>query len=157
VSGTPVTPSAQGARTTPHRMQRLWHRIGYRTRPQHTDGGFTLLEVVVSFTIFAIIASAAVVAIVNGIKVSDYTSDRVQAANVAQAVLQQAQANPSGVIATPTPAPSITSVGGKSFVVARTASVPAGCPAGSSIPVTVVVSWTNGSSRQVRMDTVIAC
>lgn len=146
-----------GARTTPHRIQRLWHRIGYCTKGSHADSGFTLLEVVVSFAIFAVVAAAAVLAIANATNLSGYTSDRVAAANVAQAALQQLRADPSAVVATPTPAPTTTSVGGRSYVVSRSAAVPASCPAGSVIPVTVVVSWSDGTSRQVRMDTVIAC
>lgn len=162
MSGTPSPfPPAPGARTTPHRIQRLWHRIGYRARGRHADGGFTLLEVVVSFVIFAIVSTAAVLAIANGMQTSGYTSDRIQAANVAQAALQQARANPSAVIATPTPTASTTSVGNNVYTVRRSATVPTAggtsCPAGSAMPVTVVVTWSNGGGRQVRMDTVIAC
>ena len=47
------------------------------------DRGFTLLEVVVSFVLFAIVAASAAVAVANGIKSSDATTDRTTAANLA--------------------------------------------------------------------------
>jgi prepilin-type N-terminal cleavage/methylation domain-containing protein len=126
----------------------------------HDDSGFTLLEVVVSFVLFSIVAGAATMAISNGIKTSNLTRDRVAAANVAQAAIAQARADKPAVIATPTPAPSTVQNGNHSYTVSQAASVPSAsgttCPVGSVMPFTVKVSWP-GDTRTVRVDTVIAC
>jgi prepilin-type N-terminal cleavage/methylation domain-containing protein len=146
-------------------MQRLWHRIGYPARCRPDDAGFTLIEVVVSFVIFAIVAASATAAIVNGIGSSRVTKDRVAAANVAQQEIQRLEATapsdiPLGTSSTPAP------VGNETFTVARTiTNSPASTPCSQTVSagtahtvnVHVEVSWPNSQGRSVQMDTVIAC
>jgi prepilin-type N-terminal cleavage/methylation domain-containing protein len=138
-----------------------------RARPDvRDDRGFTLIEVMVSFVIFAIVASAATLAVVNGISTSKATSDRVGAANVAQQELEHARAMPRASLAAAPTATSTTTVGNNAFTTTRTiAYAPAGsaCPttiatdAPHKITVNVVVSWPGSHGRTVQMGTVLAC
>lgn len=121
-----------------------------------SDAGFTVLELLVSAVIFAIVGSAATLAIVNGIKTSNASNNRVTATSLAQAALSKARADTTTLMATPT----ATTTSG-AFTVARTATIPlvngVQCPAGQKIPITVTVTWTQGGTRNVRLDSVIAC
>ena len=144
----------RATRTVRHHLQRTTDRIGYASRG---DDGFTLLEVVVSFVLFAIIAASATAAIANSITVSNTTNDRVAATNLAQKAIAKARADH----ATLESSPNTTSTTGN-YIIAQTATIPTSgstiCPVGSTIPFTVTVSWKKGSAtRSVRMDTVIAC
>ena len=139
---------------TPPLVQRVLHRIRYAAR---NDGGFTVVEVVVSLVLFVIVAAAATSAIVNALATSNTTNNRVTATGLAQQALAQARADQAAVIATH----DLTSVSGP-YTVTRTALVPVNvngevCPAGDTISVTVVVTWINGGNRSVRLDTVMAC
>jgi Tfp pilus assembly protein PilV len=124
--------------------------------PVDREDGFALLEVLVSFVLFAIVSASATVAIANSIKVSNTTRNRVTATGLAEAALAQARANTTALMATPT----TTSTSG-AYTVARTATVPVvsgvRCPAGQTMPVTVTVTWLQTGNRSVRLDTVIAC
>ena len=129
------------------------------------DAGFTLLEVVVSFVLFAIVALSATAAIANSVKASSATTNRVTAANIAQQVLAQARADQTALRATlgtqsaaVSPNPSFTAVQTTSLggSVAGTSATP--CPVGDWINYTVTVSWKDhATGRSVRMDTVFAC
>jgi Tfp pilus assembly protein PilV len=128
----------------------------HSARPTADDSGFAVLEVLVSFVLFAIVAASATVAIANSIKVSNTTNNRVTATGLAQSALTKARADTTTLEATPN---STTTMG--AYTVSRTATVPvvAGvrCPAGSTMPLTVTVTWKQTGSRLVRLDTVIAC
>ena len=131
----------------------MTHRVGYATG----DEGFTLLEVVVSFILFAIVAASATAAIANSISASNTTNNRVAATNLAQQAIAKARADH----ATLESSPNATTTSGN-YTIAQTATIPTSgsttCPVGSTIPFTVIVSWKDGSAtRSVRMDTVIAC
>lgn len=129
------------------------------------DAGFTLLEVVVSFVLFGIVALSATAAVANSIKTTSATTNRVTAANIAQQVLAQARADQTALRTTlgarttvASPNPSFTAVQstGLGGTVAASGATP--CPVGDWINYTVTVSWLDHSTaRSVRMDTVFAC
>jgi type II secretion system protein I len=136
---------------TPRRLaRRVWHRVRHATS---NDAGFTLLETMVSFAIFAIVAAGATAAIATGITTSNTTRDRVTAASLAQAAIAKARADVTTLEASTA---TTTTTSGR-YTIVRKIHVPTGCPAGQTIPVTVTVTWANGGGRGVRMDTVIAC
>lgn len=120
------------------------------------DDGFALLEVLVSFVLFAIVSASATVAIANSITISNTTRNRVTATGLAQAAITKARADTASLMAAPT---STTTANG--YTVTRTATVPVisgiRCPAGQTMPVTVTVTWPTNGIRSVRIDTVIAC
>jgi len=158
MTGTPLAArimfAARGSRSVPRLIQRVSARVRYA---RSADAGFTLLETIVSFIIFAFIAVSATAAIANSISTSSATKHRVAAANLAQQTIAKARADQTALKATP----NTTTTDG-AFTIAQTAVVPTSgatsCPVGSSIPVTVKVSWKDDSKvRSVRMDTVIAC
>lgn len=138
-----------------------------RPAPQHADEGFTLIEVLVALTIFAIVSAAAVIALVAGVRAGNDSNDRVTAAQVAQQEVDRARALPAPSLAASPDATRTTVLGGKSFSVTRTIGYPAGsCLAPSATPtdatvrkmqVTVVVRIPGEAGRAVRIDSVIAC
>ena len=121
-----------------------------------SDAGFTVLEMLTSFVVFAIAAASATAAIANSMKVSNSTDNRVTATGLAAAAIHQARADTTSLIADPD---TTTTTG--AYTVTREATVPeaAGirCPAGETIAVTVTVTWRDGGNREVRVDTEIAC
>jgi type II secretory pathway pseudopilin PulG len=66
------------------RLLRTWRRR------LADEAGFTLLEAVVSFAVFAIVITAATWAITNALRTSHTSQQRVQAADIAQAVVNDA-------------------------------------------------------------------
>ena len=93
------------------------------------DAGFTVLEALVSFVLFAIMAGASISAILNAMSTSNTSQDRVTASNLAQQDLQQARAQlapnyPQAVSA------HTVAVGGVGFTVVRAVSNPS-CPVSS--------------------------
>ena len=129
-----------------------------------SDGGFSLLEVVVSFALFAIVAAAATAAVANSIRTSDSTAQRVEATQIAQQDIEKARALKPAQISV-TGYPLVVTAGARSFTVTRTINYSTGssCPstrvAGSEyyLNVTDVVTWSGDTTRSVRMDTVLAC
>lgn len=123
------------------------------------DSGFTLVEVIVSSVLFVIVAAASVTAIVAGVKADNTSRNRVMAANVAQADVEQARALAFPNYPTAEAAHSVT-VGNATFTVQRTVSnaCPAVWSAGqpTSMQVTTTVSWP-GSASTIKVATVIAC
>jgi type II secretory pathway pseudopilin PulG len=164
------SPARQPAVHRPITIQRLRARLGYAS----DDAGFTMIEAVVSFTIFVIVTAAAVLAIVGGISASNNNRDRVTAANVAQQALARAQAMPAASL-TAAPTSIVTNtVGAEPYTVTRkidfnaaaTAAAPSpatACPTvinpGTSywIHVAVTVTWPGSNGRSVSMDTVRSC
>ena len=140
--------------TVRHHLQRTSARIRYA---RNEDSGFTLLEVVVSFVLFAIIAASATAAIANSISTSSSTNNRVAATNLAQQTIAKDRADHATLKASPN---TVTTSG--RYKITQTATIPSSggisCPVGYTIPLTVTVSWTDEhATRSVRMDTVIAC
>lgn len=147
--------------------QRVTARLG-SSRGAHEDGGFTLVEAVVSLTIFVIVAAAAALALLTGITGNNASSDRVGAAQVAQQESDRARAmSRTDLTASPTVTSTATR-GAKQYSVRRTvsylggSSCPTALPSGTAtatpreIQVNVVVT-VPGSGRTVTMDTVLAC
>lgn len=137
-----------------HLHQRACHRLGNA----RNDDGFTVLEVVVAMTIFVIVAVGAAGGVLNGIKASNSTTNRVGGANVAQSDLDQARVQP-----TPSPTSYATNApSGGSYTVTRTVTMPTpsgstACPAGSEMTISVVVTGPGRSTSSVKMQTVVAC
>ena len=161
-------------RSTP--VQRLRDRFGYGPGGSgDPDAGFTLIEAIVSFVIFAIVIAAAVLAIVAGISTSNNNRDRVTAANVAQQALAVAQSMPLASL-TAAPSATITStVGQEPYTIVRNVGFAqaAGSAAATSsatacptritqgqaywMHVAVTVTWPGANGRSVQMDTVRSC
>ncbi len=142
---------------TPRLVQRAIARIGYARSER--DSGFTLIEAVVSLVLFAIVATASVVAVADSTKSSVRTRDRVAATNLAQQDLAQlrALANRTTIAS----ATKSTTVGGRAYTVKRT--VTGACPAVSTltstskITVSTNVTWANTTGGGVTLATVLAC
>jgi Tfp pilus assembly protein PilV len=135
--------------------------------PGRGDSGFALTEVIVSFIIFLVIATAATVSVSRGIDSSGASRDRVGAANVAQQQLEQARAMPRASLTAVPTATSTATVGTSNYAITRTVGfLPAdstACPtdvatdAPHEITVHVDVTALGATPRTIGMDTVIAC
>jgi type II secretory pathway pseudopilin PulG len=69
------------------RFARLREANGARLRVTQRDAGFTVLEALISFVIFAIVATTASYGLVEAIDASHTSQQRVDAADVAQFIL----------------------------------------------------------------------
>jgi Tfp pilus assembly protein PilV len=135
------------------------------------DAGFTVLEVLVAFVLFAVMAGASTTAILNANASSNTTQDRVTAADLAQQDLQQARSLRDGIYPTAPAAtyPKSVKVGNQTFTVNR--QLNSTCPAttdadnralawvpgqAASMQVTTTVTWT-GATVGVAVATEIAC
>lgn len=135
------------------------------------DAGFTVLEALVSFVLFAIMAASAVTAIVNANSSSNLSRDRVTAANLAQQDIQQARSlrDDNYPIAPASIYPETVHVGNKTYTVNRVINT--SCPAttdaqnraiawqvgdATSMRLTTTVTW-HGASTGVAITTEIAC
>jgi Tfp pilus assembly protein PilV len=154
---TPAAPRVCAGRwTSLHLVQRARPGRGY-------DDGFTVLEAVVSFVLFAAVIGGATTGIVNSNRAAHLTQKRVDAANIAQQYVNAARANRGAVKAgtmTFTPAP----VGHETFTGTRTiafddASVTR-CPTGATgttFTVSVKVSDANTGAFLARSDARVLC
>lgn len=123
-----------------------------------TDAGFSLLEVLVSFVIFAVVAAVAGAAIVTSLQASHTTQQRVDAANIAQSFISSARSGAqTAANGTATFSPGVTN---EDFTVVRTISFlgsATACSPGASFTVNVVVSQKQSGQLLARSDSVIAC
>lgn len=125
-----------------------------------SDAGFTVLEVLVAFSLFVLAASTATFALYTSINASHISQQRGTAAGVAQSYLAQAAANSATVVQESAKTYSAT-VGSEQFTVLRTINFSlAGetqCARGSFFTVNVVVNQAQTNKFLARNDSVIAC
>lgn len=125
------------------------------------DAGFSLLEVVVSFVLFAIVASGATYAIVSALNASHTGQQRVDAANIAQSFIAQTQTNTSAVQSETARQVATSSLGSEKFTVLRwitfTTAGATQCSPGQTFSVSVTVSQQSTGTFLARSDSVIAC
>lgn len=125
-----------------------------------SDAGFTVLEVLVAFSLFVLAASTATFALYTSINASHISQQRGAAAGVAQSYIAQAAAN-SATVAPESAKPYSATVGSEQFTVLRSITFSlAGetqCARGSSFTVNVVVNQSQTSKFLARSDSVIAC
>lgn len=140
---------------TPYHLGRVHERLASTPRD---DGGFTLLEVMVSFVLFAVVAGGATAAIVSALQASHGSQQRIDAANVAQSFIASQQQNAqSAVNGSTTYSPSVKN---EDFSVTRTILFFFGgtqCNPGGSYAVNVEVYQKQSNKFLARSDTVITC
>lgn len=142
---------------TPRLVQRAIARIGYARSER--ESGFTLIEAIVSLVLFAVVATASVVAVADSTKSSAGTRSRTTATNLAQQDL--AQLRSLGNRTTVVSSTKSTTVSGRAYTLKRT--VTGACPAVSTltstskITVSTTVSWATSADSAVTIATVLAC
>lgn len=123
------------------------------------DGGFTVVEVVVAFLLFAIVGTAAIAAVVNATKTSHMTQQRIQAADLAQQdIAQSVAAYEAGTL--PSSTTYTATSGSESFTVTRTVAFvgsATACSSGNAFTVHVQVTPKTGGGTGAKSDTEIAC
>lgn len=138
-----------------HRARRRYQRIA-----AGSDAGFSLLEVIVSFVIFAVVAGSATAAIVSALRASHSSQQRVDAANVAQAFVAQTQASP-GQIHQESNAAYTAQVKNEAFTVTRSIvfsnTGTSTCTSGMYFTVHVTVNQAQTGRFLARSDTVVTC
>lgn len=140
-----------------------------RLRDRQRDAGFTVLESLVSFVIFAIVASTASYGLVEAIQASHSTEQRVDAADVAQYFVADAIRRASTI--PPVEGKTIYSgVGGTDATGAQYAAVeqytvvetiafdnPGSCNSGTLFWVHVIVKQSQSNTFLARSDARVAC
>jgi prepilin-type N-terminal cleavage/methylation domain-containing protein len=127
---------------------------GVGSEPDRNDEGFSLVEVIVSIALLVIVATAAAVALTTSIRYAENNEDRVVAAGLATAQIEQARSapNPAGLVGGTTS----VSRNGTPFSIVRQLSPITGCTVALTRTITITVSWP-GHGGPVRSDTVRAC
>jgi prepilin-type N-terminal cleavage/methylation domain-containing protein len=153
--------------TISHWQPRLARRLDCDGRDT-SDAGFTLIESIVSFVIFAIVAASASTAIVHAMRSAHETQQRVDAAQVAQYFISDAIRRANTI--PPTEGRTvITNVGGagttdtrhaepEQFTVIETVRFDAGsCISGRLFTVNVEVRQAQTNVFLARSDARVAC
>ena len=136
-----------------------------------SDGGFTLIEAVVSFALFVVISTSAIYSITNALQASHRSQRRVDAANVAQEVVAQARAaanantvHPDSGTSYTIPVGNGTGASLEQFTYRRwivfSAVGATECSAGTTFTVNVEVyqgTTASASNFLARSDSVVAC
>jgi type II secretory pathway pseudopilin PulG len=118
------------------------------------DGGFSLVEAVVSVALFAIVAASSGVALVNAVRYAESNENRVVAAGLATAQIEQARSAPDPAALLPGSSQVVRD--GTPFTIERVLAPINGCRDEGSRTITVVVDWP-GPGGPVLSDTVRAC
>ena len=136
----------------------LQRRMALATRG---DAGFTVLEVLVSFVLFAIVAAAATYGIVNALQTSHTGQERIDAANIAQSFIAQTQTDTSAIQPETARQVATSSIGTDTFTVLRWITFSAAgatqCSPGQTFTVSVKVKLQSSGTFLARSDSVIAC
>jgi len=124
------------------------------------DAGFTILEVIVAFVLFTLVSASATVALVNAFDSAHTSQQRIDAADVAQRILDQTRALAADQVKGDTqgiPPPIRES---ESFVWKRTITFPGSatqCSPGTPFTVSVLVYQQQTNKFLARTDSVITC
>ena len=124
------------------------------------EGGFTLLEVLLTILIFNIGMLGTLVLTTGVIRGNFFSRNITSATAIAQTTIENAQraghAVVSSYITDSTKVPAYVSVGGVNF--SQTASVVNGSPATGLKTVSVIVRWNeaNSSPRTITLETILA-
>lgn len=141
---------------TPPRLIPLRDRL----RAAPCDAGFTMIEVIVAFVLFAVVSSTATYGIYNAIKASHQSQQRADAGGVAQSYIADAQGSRQ-TVTTETERPFSAFNGHERFTVLRSITFSQSgetqCAQGSSFTVNVVVKQAETGKFLARSDSVIAC
>ena len=148
------------------RVAQLREANGARLRAAQRDAGFTVLEALVSFVIFAVVATTASYGLVKAIEASHGSQQRVDAANVAQVFIAEAVRR-AGEIAPAEGRTVYSGVGPKNatgkdaegFTVVETIAydTPGDCNVGNLFWVHVIVKQEQTNKFLVRSDARVAC
>jgi prepilin-type N-terminal cleavage/methylation domain-containing protein len=151
--------------TTPHRIQRVCHRIRC-VATDTAESGFTLVEILVSFVIFAVVVVGAATSTVNAVQASHLSQQRADAANVAQAAVAQVIADASKNKTVPESGKSFVSnvgdgstVSREKFSITRWITFDTGnaCHPGSVFTVNIEVRQSDTGHFLARSDSRVAC
>ena len=136
----------------------LRHRLR-RARSTAIDAGFSLLEVMVAFTVFTILCGTATVAIVSALNASHSSQQRIDAANVAQSTIASVLARAQLAVNGTTPFTANVKQG-EDFAVQQTIAFNGGatkCSPGATFVVNVAVYQKQTNKFLARSDSVITC
>lgn len=170
MSAVPTSPLApvtnpRNPQAAPLHLQRVIDRVRYASGATKSDAGFTVLEVLVSFVIFVVVATSATYGIIRALDASHDSQQRVDAANVAQAFIAQAISSANTIA--PEAGRTITSNVGngttsarEEFTVIRWISFATGqssCTPGTTFTVNVEVHQAQTGKFLARSDSFVAC
>jgi type II secretory pathway pseudopilin PulG len=140
-------------------MTRLGTAIRTRLSAAQRDAGFTVLEVLVAFTLFVAVSAAATYSIVNAVNASHLSQQRADAAGVATSYISQAASNAS-TVGSENGAQYSASISNEQFSVLRWITFSGGgdqCAHDTTFTVVVVVKQQQTGKFLARSDSVIAC
>jgi Tfp pilus assembly protein PilV len=127
-------------------------------RVSDDDSGFTLMEALVSFVLFTIMATTATWGLLNLIKLTGVTTNRTTAANLATQELERMrfESNTGHEVDS---VPQTVKLHGITYTVTPSASPAASdpCSTGSSRKISVIVTWNSTPARSARYDSELAC
>lgn len=143
-----------------HRVRNRYLHVA-RGADATTDAGFSLLEVIVSFVIFAVVAGSATAAIVSALRASHSSQQRVDAAQVALQFVSDAQRNPGSMQPESNKTFPTVGVQNEQFSVTRSIvfsnSGTTTCTSGMYFTVHVTVNQAQTGKFLARSDTVVTC
>jgi type II secretory pathway pseudopilin PulG len=122
------------------------------------DAGFTLVEALVSFVVFMVLAAGGTYAFVTCIRLTNVNTTRTTAAGLATQELERLRSQSSADQQLDS-APQTVTLHGMTYTVTPTANPTANgaCNVGSTRQVTITVTWNSTSPRSVRYDSALAC
>lgn len=135
--------------------RRLAHRVRAAARPASSDAGFTVLEAVVSFVLFAAVFAGATAGIVNSSQAAHTSQKRVDAANIAQQTIASVRASRMTITPGSSTLTPLSPDGKETFTVTRTIAFDdpsfTGCPSGASGAMFTVVVKVNDANSGLEL------